>query len=188
MTHPRSHSFAWQSTRELIQVSGLPKHGLGVALICFFLLLVSSPAHLTPTQPQALRVTRAWTRLTAPRVREPWDGWRFKSFPSGDPVSLTAAAQMRNRRQFSQCIHRGLPYSHRAHQLPEGGGRRKEQPLPTPPCLTQQSRLSEDVDQNQDLDLISSLAEFREDLKQDVYSSFGDNRGRAPTGCRQPMR
>lgn len=142
MTHPGSHSFAWQSTRELIQVSGLPKHGLGAALICFLLLLVSSPAHLTPTQPQPLRVTPAWTRLTAPRVREPRDRWRFKSLPSGDPASLTAAAQMRS----PQWIHRGLPYSHQAHQLPEGGGRRKEQPLPTPLCLTQQSRLSEDVD------------------------------------------
>ena len=100
----------WSGCHCLLQihVQGLPKRGLGVALICFLQLFVSSPAHLAPTRPQDLRVPRARTRLTAPRISEPRDGWRFKSLPSGDPASLTAAAQMRNMRQW---IHRGPPQS-----------------------------------------------------------------------------
>ena len=127
----------WYRSRDF-QSMGLERLWFASFYCLSLRLPISPPPSLNPWG--SLRHGRGSLLLES--VREPRDRWRFKSLPSGDPASLTAAAQMRS----PQWIHRGLPYSHQAHQLPEGGGHRKEQPLPTPPCLTQQSRLSEDVD------------------------------------------
>lgn len=159
----------------MIQVSGFQSMGLsGSDLLPPIACLFASLSH-SPTQSQALRVTRHGRGPLLPESESPGTGGGLSAFlwrPSFADCSRPDEEQ-----ETILPVHPGVSPQSPSPPAPRGWGPQgRSSPCPPLPVLP---RGADFLKTGPDL-VISSFAEFREDLKQDVYSSSADDRGIPP--------